>query len=102
MFENIKPLFAKKPLIVCVNKVDVKRLADLSEERQRLFDAFREEGVTVLEMSTMTEEGVMKVKSEVRFVFKNFFRCKPKFSEENRTLPHLAAETKFDVLFSGL
>ena len=37
LFENIKPLFANKPLIVCANKVDVKRIDELSEENQVLF-----------------------------------------------------------------
>lgn len=64
LFESIKPLFAKKPLIVCVNKIDVKRISDLPEDRQKLFEAFKEDDISVMEMSTFTEEGIMQVKSE--------------------------------------
>ena len=34
LFESIKPLFANKPLFVCVNKVDIRHIADLSEDQQ--------------------------------------------------------------------
>ena len=33
---------------------------------QELFKQFEEEDIPVIEMSTLTEEGVMKVKTEVR------------------------------------
>ena len=32
LFNNIKPLFANKPLIVALNKIDTKRPEDLSAE----------------------------------------------------------------------
>lgn len=48
--------------------MDVKRVTDLSAERQALLERFKEEDITVVEMSTMTEEGVMKVKQEVSSV----------------------------------
>ncbi len=50
---------------MCVNKVDVKRISDLDPERQTLFDSFKEDEIPVLEMSTLTEEGIMNVKTEV-------------------------------------
>ena len=34
LFENIKPLFAHKPLIVVANKTDVKTLNELSDENK--------------------------------------------------------------------
>ena len=77
LFENIKPLFAKKPLIVCVNKVDVTRISELSEERQKLFEVFKEEEISVLEMSTFTEEGLMKVKTAVRKISRFFIYQMP-------------------------
>jgi len=64
LFNSIKPLFAKKPLIIVINKMDVKCLQDLDEERKKLFDVFKEEEIPILEMSTLTEEGIMQVKSE--------------------------------------
>ena len=32
LFNNIKPLFANKPLVVCANKVDIKRLDEIDPE----------------------------------------------------------------------
>ncbi|XP_039609510.1 nucleolar GTP-binding protein 1 [Polypterus senegalus] len=64
LFKNIRPLFANKPLIIVANKCDVKRIEELSEENQKLFKDFEEEGISVIETSTLTEEGVMKVKTE--------------------------------------
>ena len=40
LFENIKPLFANKPLLVCVNKIDVTRLSELTEDRQVRLDTY--------------------------------------------------------------
>lgn len=34
LFENIKPLFANKPLFVVANKTDVRKIADLKAEDQ--------------------------------------------------------------------
>ncbi|XP_076281830.1 nucleolar GTP-binding protein 1 [Lasioglossum baleicum] len=62
LFESIKPLFANKPLTVVLNKVDVLRLEELPEEKQKLLKSLEEKEVPVLEMSTMTDFGVMDVK----------------------------------------
>lgn len=32
LFNNIKPLFANKPIVVALNKIDVKKPEDLSNE----------------------------------------------------------------------
>ncbi|KAI1280816.1 Nucleolar GTP-binding protein 1 [Halotydeus destructor] len=65
LFYDIKPLFANKPILVVVNKIDVVRIADLSAEHQAKFDELRkEENVTVMEMSTMQEDGVCEVRNE--------------------------------------
>jgi nucleolar GTP-binding protein len=63
LFNNIKPLFANKPLIVCCNKTDVKKISELSEEKQAFFKQFEADGITVIEMSTVNEEGVIAVKT---------------------------------------
>ena len=34
LFNNIKPLFANKPLMICVNKIDVLQVDDLPEDKQ--------------------------------------------------------------------
>ncbi|KAK3534659.1 hypothetical protein QTP86_018204 [Hemibagrus guttatus] len=67
LFNNIRPLFANKPLIVVANKCDVKKISELSEDNQKIFADLLSEGIQVIETSTVTEEGVMQVKTEVRF-----------------------------------
>ena len=34
LFNNIKPLFVNKPLLICINKIDVLQVEDLPEEKQ--------------------------------------------------------------------
>ncbi|MBN3321152.1 NOG1 protein, partial [Atractosteus spatula] len=64
LFRNIRPLFANKPLIIVANKCDVKRIGELSEENQKIFADIMAEDIAVIETSTLTEEGVIKVKTE--------------------------------------
>ncbi|XP_032210405.1 nucleolar GTP-binding protein 1-like [Mustela erminea] len=64
LFQNIRPLFVNKPLIVVANKCDVKRIAELSEDDQKIFADLQAAGFPVVETSTLTEEGVMQVKTE--------------------------------------
>ena len=64
LFESIKPLFANKPLIVVLNKIDIIRLEELKPEQKEVIQGFVKDNVTVLEMSTLSEEGVMNVKTE--------------------------------------
>lgn len=44
LFNGIKPLFANKPLLVVMNKVDVVRPEELSEEKRELLKAFDQDG----------------------------------------------------------
>lgn len=62
LFESIKPLFANKPLTVVANKSDILRLDELSPEKQALLKSLEDKDVPVLEMSTITDFGVMDVK----------------------------------------
>nr|XP_034985280.1 nucleolar GTP-binding protein 1 isoform X1 [Zootoca vivipara] len=64
LFSNIKPLFVNKPLIIVANKCDVKRISELSEENQKMFADLEADGLPVIETSTLTEEGVIQVKTE--------------------------------------
>nr|CAG4643795.1 EOG090X02QX [Lepidurus arcticus] len=64
LFESIKPLFANKPLLVIFNKIDVVRLEELSADKQELLKAFENDNVPTVQMSTITEEGVVEVKTE--------------------------------------
>merc|ERR1739844_884894 len=65
LFDSIKPLFANKPLIVVANKTDVIKRTDLSEEKVAVLEAMeKENGKSILEMSTVTEEGIADVKTK--------------------------------------
>jgi len=64
LFNNIKPLFANKPLIVVINKIDIIRPEDLSDENKEILKSFEGEGTTLIPMSTFSEEGVMNVRNE--------------------------------------
>lgn len=60
LFHSIKPLFANKPVILVINKIDVTRPSDLSPENQALLaEITSKEDVTVQEISCYSEEGVM-------------------------------------------
>jgi len=62
LFHSIKPLFTNKPLILVINKIDVVRYADLSEENKKLIESIVAEGATMVESSSFSDEGVMNVK----------------------------------------
>lgn len=62
LFESIKPLFANKPLAVVANKVDVLRVEELVPEKQAVLKSMETKDIPILEMSTVTDFGVMDVK----------------------------------------
>ena len=65
LFHSIKPLFANKPTVLVINKVDVMRLDDLPPEIRALVDEIiNTEGVTCVQVSCYTEEGVMELKTK--------------------------------------
>ena len=63
LFENIKPLFANKPLVVALNKIDIIRPDELREDAKVLLTKLEAENVLVLPMSTVSEEGIVDVKT---------------------------------------
>ncbi len=66
LFNNIRPLFANKPLIFVFNKTDVMRHEDLSSAKKECIEPIiSDPDILVLEMSTVNEDGVMAVKQEV-------------------------------------
>lgn len=62
LFNNIKPLFTNKPIIVALNKVDILTPQELRQDAKDTLAQFERDGVPVLPMSTVTEEGIMDVK----------------------------------------
>lgn len=66
LFDSIKPLFNNKPLIVVANKSDVLARTELTEEKEIIYKEIEKEiGRDILEMSTVTEVGVMDVKVRI-------------------------------------
>jgi nucleolar GTP-binding protein len=63
LFNNIKPLFTNKPIIVALNKVDIITPQELREEAKDLLASFEAEGIIMMPMSSVTEEGVVDVKT---------------------------------------
>ncbi|XP_015609023.1 nucleolar GTP-binding protein 1 [Cephus cinctus] len=65
LFESIKPLFTNKPLLVVANKVDVLRMEELPTEKRAILEPLENnENVPLIEMSTVTDFGVMDVKTQ--------------------------------------
>ncbi|WAR04944.1 NOG1-like protein [Mya arenaria] len=58
LFNNIKPLFANKPLMVAVNKIDVLKIEDLPQDKQDLFKGFEEDDIP--ERPAFIPEAVLK------------------------------------------
>lgn len=66
LFENIKPLFNNKPILIVLNKTDVWKQQDgmLSDDKEKVFNKLREMNLKMMEMSTVNENGVIEVKNE--------------------------------------
>ncbi|KAF7797295.1 hypothetical protein EIP86_008490 [Pleurotus ostreatoroseus] len=65
LFHSIKPLFANKPTVLVINKIDVTRLDDLTPENRALVDEIiNSEGVLNVQVSCYSEEGVMELKNK--------------------------------------
>merc|ERR1712126_582069 len=64
LFDSIKPLFANKPLLVVTNKTDVVKRSELSSDKEAVLAAIEADtGKELMAMSTVTEDGVMEVKT---------------------------------------
>jgi nucleolar GTP-binding protein len=63
LFHNIKPLFANKPLLIVVNKIDLKAWEDVDPGDRALIEGCAKEGDTkIMQMSNQTLEGIESVK----------------------------------------
>ncbi|KAF9478359.1 P-loop containing nucleoside triphosphate hydrolase protein [Pholiota conissans] len=64
LFHSIKPLFAGKPTLLVINKIDITRLEDVHPDSRALVDEIiSAPDVTCVQVSCFTEEGVMEVKN---------------------------------------
>ena len=64
LFNSIKPLFMNKPTVVVANKSDIIKLEELPVEKRQIIDSLAEEGYPILQMSTLSNEGVVELRNE--------------------------------------
>lgn len=64
LFETIKPMFGSKPLMIVCNKSDIITVEELPDEKKKLLTDLEGAGFPLLTMSTVTEDGVMNVKTQ--------------------------------------
>jgi nucleolar GTP-binding protein len=66
LFHSIKPLFKNKPLIVILNKTDLRKVDDLASEEKALLESMKdpELGVEFFTTSCMLREGVDEAKNK--------------------------------------
>jgi nucleolar GTP-binding protein len=77
LFKNLKPLFAGRPLVVVLNKVDVVKYEALPAESKALISSLKDGippgcSLDIIECSAVSEEGINKVKETVCFSFLSF------------------------------
>lgn len=66
LFKNIKPLFTNKPVLLVFTKIDLKNFGLLEKEDQDILNKLvQEEGVSTVEMSNKSGEGIGTVKAKV-------------------------------------
>uniref|UniRef100_F1KX82 Nucleolar GTP-binding protein 1 n=1 Tax=Ascaris suum TaxID=6253 RepID=F1KX82_ASCSU len=64
LFESIRPLFANKPVLVGLNKVDIVKRDSLNKEKAALLNKLEEESIPIFEISTVTQEGITDFKNK--------------------------------------
>ncbi|KAI6175398.1 Nucleolar GTP-binding protein 1 [Aphelenchoides bicaudatus] len=64
LFESIRPLFANKPVVVALNKIDLVRRDQLSPENEAMLAKLEDDGITLHQMSTISTEGIMDLRSK--------------------------------------
>ena len=53
LFENIKPLFTNKPIVVCLNKIDILNVDDLPDDKKKLLDMLDEDGRYIVYLDSL-------------------------------------------------
>lgn len=79
LFESIKPLFTNKPVFIGLNKIDLKRRNELTEEKNLILKKIEDEGVPIFEISTVSEEGIIELRNQVLFKIFIFIILNKKF-----------------------
>ncbi|KAG1106731.1 hypothetical protein G6F42_016632 [Rhizopus arrhizus] len=118
LFNNIKPLFANKPIVLVINKIDQVKPEDLPEEQKKwIEDIANEENATVLTMSCYNDDGVMNVRNsacdkllaarvemkmkgnKINDVINKIHLAQPQQRDNVARLPNIPAETKTRVKY---
>ncbi|KAL7315426.1 Nucleolar GTP-binding protein 1 [Mucor circinelloides] len=118
LFNNIKPLFANKPIVLVINKIDQVKPEDLPEEQRKwIEDIANEENATVLTMSCYNDDGVMNVRNsacdkllaarvemkmkgnKINDVINKIHLAQPQQRDNVARLPNIPAETKTRVKY---
>lgn len=64
LFTSIKPLFKNKPLVIVLNKTDIRPYNDISQDDKNLIEGIAKDNNTYLiQMSNISGDGVADVKS---------------------------------------
>uniref|UniRef100_A0A0K0EI55 Nucleolar GTP-binding protein 1 n=1 Tax=Strongyloides stercoralis TaxID=6248 RepID=A0A0K0EI55_STRER len=63
LFESIRPLFANKPVVLGLNKIDIIKREELPIEKQKVLQDIEASGIPILQLSTVSEEGVSNLKN---------------------------------------
>jgi len=73
LFNNIKPLFKNKPIVLVLTKTDITNWNDLSKENKEAIEALgKEHNSYILAMSNKTKEGVNDVKAKACDILLDF------------------------------
>ncbi|KAJ1966894.1 Nucleolar GTP-binding protein 1 [Dispira parvispora] len=65
LYNSIRPLFATKPTMLVVSKIDTMRLENVDEETRQLIESLlKEPNVQMSQLSTFTDEGVMETRNQ--------------------------------------
>ena len=65
LFISIKPLFKNKPLIIVLNKIDLRSFSELDKsEREIIENAAKEHNTYLIQMSNVSNTGVVDVKTK--------------------------------------
>ncbi|KAI8643841.1 GTP binding protein 4 [Parasitella parasitica] len=118
LFNNIKPLFANKPIVLVINKIDQCKPEDLPEEQRKwIEDIANDENATVLTMSCYNDVGVMNVRNsacdkllaarvemkmkgnKINDVINKIHLAQPQQRDNISRLPNIPPETKTRVKY---
>jgi nucleolar GTP-binding protein len=66
LFQNIRPCFKESPIMIAINKTDVRPIESLNEDERVIINSLATQpGVHgIMQMSTLTENGVMEVRNK--------------------------------------